>query len=161
MLMDRGRATQTALAVALLFVGYAVGRAADPVPADASIPPVVAEVIQGPDGDGRVFELRTYTATEGKHEALLARFRDHTLGLFEKHGMTNVGYWTPQDAPGSGNTLVYVLAHASREAATASWRAFGADPEWQTVYAASREDGPLIADLTRVYLDPTDFSPVR
>ncbi|MEM7414594.1 MAG: NIPSNAP family protein [Gemmatimonadota bacterium] len=158
--MDRNRAVATG--VALLFVGFAVGRATAPEPADAALPPVVAEVIESlPDADDRVFELRTYTAAEGKHEALLTRFRDHTLDLFEKHGMTNIGYWTPQDAPESGTTLVYVLAHASREAATASWRAFGADPEWQTVYAASREDGPLISGLERVYLDPADFSPMR
>src|SRR5690606_10534857 len=72
----------------------------------------------------RVFELRTYTAPEGKLDALNTRFRDHTLGFFEKHGMTNVGYWMPTEGPEAGNTLVYLLAHDSREAARESWAAF-------------------------------------
>ena len=109
----------------------------------------------------QVFELRTYTAADGKHEALLSRFRDHTLRIFEKHGMTNVGYWTPQDPPGSDNTLVYLLAHPSRAAADENWQAFIADPEWQGVFEASRSDGPLIEGLQRTFLDPTDFSPMR
>ena len=109
----------------------------------------------------QVFELRTYTAAEGKFDDLLARFRDHTLRIFEKHGMTNVGYWTPQDEPLSTNTLIYVLAHPSREEAEQSWRDFSSDPEWQSVAEESQRDGRLIAGLERVFLDPTDFSPIR
>ena len=109
----------------------------------------------------QVFELRTYTAAEGKFDDLLARFRDHTLRIFEKHGMTNVGYWTPQDEPLSANTLIYVLAHPSREEAEQSWRDFSSDPEWQSVAEESQRDGRLIAGLERVFLDPTDFSPMR
>ena len=109
----------------------------------------------------QVFELRTYTAAEGKFSDLLARFRDHTLRIFEKHGMTNVGYWTPQDEPLSANTLIYVLAHPSREEAEQSWRDFSRDPEWQSVAEESQRDGRLIAGLERVFLDPTDFSPMR
>ncbi len=109
----------------------------------------------------QVFELRTYTAAEGKQDDLLARFRNHTLRIFEKHGMTNVAYWTPQDEPLSDNTLIYVLAHPSREAADAAWRAFGSDPEWQQVAEESQRNGRLIAGLERVYLEPTDFSPMR
>src|SRR3989442_11514410 len=70
----------------------------------------------------RVFEIRTYTAAEGKLDALHARFRDHTLALFKKHGMTSVGYFKPQDAPFKQNTLIYILAHPSREAAAKNWR---------------------------------------
>ena len=109
----------------------------------------------------QVFELRTYTAAEGKFDDLLARFRDHTLRIFEKHGMTNLGYWTPQDEPLSANTLIYVLAHPSREEAEQSWRDFSSDPEWQSVAEESQRDGRLIAGLERVFLDPTDFSPMR
>jgi hypothetical protein len=109
----------------------------------------------------QVFELRTYTAAEGKFDDLLARFRDHTLRIFEKHGMTNVGYWTPQDEPLSANTLIYVLAHPSREEAEQSWRDFSSDPEWQSVAEESQRDGRLIVGLERVFLDPTDFSPMR
>lgn len=105
--------------------------------------------------------MRTYTAAEGKFEDLLARFRDHTLRIFEKHGMTSVGYWTPQDEPLSENTLIYVLAHASREAAQESWSNFRTDPEWQRVAEESRRDGRLITNLDSVFLDPTDFSPMR
>ena len=109
----------------------------------------------------QVFELRTYTAAEGKFDDLLARFRDHTLRIFEKHGMTNVGYWTPQDEPLSTNTLIYVLAHPSREEAEQSWRDFSSDPEWQSVAEESQRDGRLIVGLERVCLDPTGFSPMR
>src|SRR2546430_10531384 len=82
---------------------------------------------------GKVFEMRTYTTNEGKLDALLARFRDHTTRLFEKHGMTNIGYWVPKDEPLSKNTLIYILAFPSREAAQKSWAAFRSDPEWQKV----------------------------
>ena len=109
----------------------------------------------------QVFELRTYTAAPGRLDDLLTRFRDHTLRIFEKHGMINVGYWLPQDQPLAENTLIYLLAHPSREAADESWRAFTGDPEWQRVAEESRRDGRLIAGLERVYLDPTDFSPMR
>ncbi len=109
----------------------------------------------------RVFELRTYTAPEGKLGDLKARFRDHTMRLFELHGMTNIGYWTPQDAPNSSNTLVYILAHDSREAATASWQAFGSDPEWQQVSRESQVDGRIISNVESVFLDATDFSPIQ
>src|SRR5260370_4295183 len=76
---------------------------------------------------GRIFELRTYTTNEGKLDALQARFRDHTMRIFQKHGMTNVGYWVPEDKP---NTLIYIISHPSREAAKQNWDAFRADPEW-------------------------------
>src|ERR1041385_2931949 len=78
----------------------------------------------------RVFELRTYTTHEGKLDALNARFRNHTTRIFQKHGMTNVGYWVPQDKP---NTLIYIISHASRDAAKQNWDAFRNDPEWQKV----------------------------
>ena len=109
----------------------------------------------------QIFELRTYTAAEGQFDHLLARFRDHTLRIFEKHGMTNIGYWTPQDDPQSGNTLIHILAHDSREAAQKSWRDFSSDPEWQSVAEESQRAGRLIAGLERVFLNATDFSPMR
>ena len=109
----------------------------------------------------KVFELRTYTAPEGKLPNLLARFRDHTLGFFEKHGMENVGYWVPADAPASGNTLIYILAHDSREAAAKSWDAFRADPEWLRVREESQVDGPITSNVASVFMDATDFSPMQ
>ena len=109
----------------------------------------------------RVFELRTYTAPEGKLVNLQARFRDHTTDLFERHGITNIGYWTPQDEPNSSNTLVYIIAHDSREAAAASWDAFRSDPEWRRVSRESQVDGRILNGVESVFLDPTDFSPIQ
>ena len=109
----------------------------------------------------RVFELRTYTAPEGKLPNLQARFRDHTMRIFENHGMTNIGYWTPQDEPNASNTLIYIISHDSREAAAASWDAFRADPEWQTVSRESQVDGRIVSGVVSVFLDPLDFSPIQ
>ena len=109
----------------------------------------------------RVFEIRTYTAADGKLDALHARFRDHTLALFKKHDMTNVGYFKPQDAPLKQNTLIYILAHPSREAAAKNWQAFHDDPEWQKVKAASETEGPLTTKIESVFADPTDYSPMK
>lgn len=111
--------------------------------------------------DERVYELRTYVANPGKLEALLARFRDHTFRLFEKHGMENVGYWVPlAKEDGADTTLIYLLAHRSREAAKASFAAFGKDPEWQAARKASEEGGKLLAQPPEsVFLEATDYSP--
>ena len=109
----------------------------------------------------KVYELRTYTATPGNLDKLLTRFRDHTMRIFEKHGMTNIGYWIPADEAESGNTLIYILAHDSMEAAARSWQAFGADPEWQRVNEESNADGPILQSVVRKYMTPADFSPMR
>jgi hypothetical protein len=109
----------------------------------------------------RVFELRTYTAPEGKLPELHARFRNHTMRIFEKHGMKNVGYWVPQDAPTRDNTLIYIISHQSRDAAKKSWAAFGADPEWQKVARESQINGKIVAGITSVYMDPADYSPIK
>jgi NIPSNAP len=109
----------------------------------------------------RVFELRTYTAPEGKLPNLQARFRDHTRRIFEKHGMTSVGYWVPQDAPDSQNTLIYIISHASREKAKENWAAFGADPEWKKVSEESQKDGRIVTKVVSVFMDATDYSPIK
>jgi hypothetical protein len=109
----------------------------------------------------RVFELRTYTAPEGKLDALNARFRDHTLRLFQRQGMTNVGYFVPQDAPRSQNTLIYLLAHKDRETAKQSWAAFSADPDWQAARKASEADGRITERVESIFLDATDYSPMK
>ena len=107
-----------------------------------------------------VYELRTYTTPEGKLPNLLARFRDHTMRIFEKHGMTNVGYWVPQDSPGSDDTLIYIISHDSRDAAQKSWSDFGADPEWERVAEESQRNGRILTNVDRVFMDATDFSPM-
>ena len=129
-------------AAALFFCGIAVGRAFQPA-------------------SSKVYEMRTYTAAEGKFDAVNARFRDHTLKLFEKHGMKNVGYWTPSEGPLVGTTLVYILEHSSREAARASWAAFSKDPEWQKAKAASEVDGRIVAKAESVFLTATEYSPIK
>jgi hypothetical protein len=106
-----------------------------------------------------VYELRIYHAYEGKLDDLLARFRDHTMKLFEKHGIKNVAYWTPTDEPLKGKTLVYMLAHPSREAATANWQSFRDDPDWQSVRDKSEANGKLVEKIDSTYLALTDFSP--
>ncbi|MSU49128.1 MAG: NIPSNAP family protein [Opitutus sp.] len=107
----------------------------------------------------RVYEMRTYTTLPGRLPALLARFRDHTLKIFESHGMVNVGYWVPADAKDNpDNTLIYVLEHKSREAAAASWKAFRVDPAWQAAQKKSEADGKIVAKVDFVFLSATDFS---
>jgi hypothetical protein len=109
--------------------------------------------------ESSVFELRVYTTAPGKLPELLARFRDHTVKLFEKHGIRNVAYWTPVDEPGRSNTLIYVLQHASREAAAASWKAFQDDPDWKSVKEKSEANGKLVDKIDSTYMALTDFSP--
>jgi hypothetical protein len=132
------------LSVALLLgAGAPTALAADPAPA------------------ARVFEIRTYYTFPGRLEALHKRFREHTLKMFEKHGMTNVAYWTPQDSPGKENTLVYVVSHASREQAKANWAAFIADPEWKKIAEDSQKDGKIVEKIESVFVDATDYSPLK
>lgn len=104
-----------------------------------------------------VYEMRTYFAAPGKLAALQARFRDHTVRLFEKHGITNVGYWLPVE--NADLRLVYLLSYPSREAREASWKAFQADPDWVAAKAASERDGKLVAKAEALFLSPADYSP--
>jgi hypothetical protein len=108
-----------------------------------------------------VFEIRTYTTADGKLPDLHARFRNHTMRIFEKHGMTNIGYFAPQDGPLAQNTLIYVIAHESREAAVKNWAAFRADPEWQKVNADSNANGQIVLKVESVFADATDYSPLK
>jgi|SRR5450759_2832267 hypothetical protein len=125
------------------------------IAASMAIPSAVAQK------PGRVFELRTYTCNEGKLPDLLARFRNHTTKIFEKHGMTNIAYWVPQDSPAHQNTLVYVIAHASRDAAVQNWKDFSSDPEWKKVQADSEANGKIVSKVESVFMDPADFSPMQ
>lgn len=126
-----------------LGIGLHAARAADPQPA------------------ARVFEIRTYYTFPGRLEALHKRFREHTMKMFEKHGMTNVAYWTPQDSPGKDDTLVYVISHESREAAKRNWAEFSADPEWQKIAADSQKDGKIVERVESVFVEATDYSPLK
>lgn len=106
----------------------------------------------------RVFEMRTYTTHDGKLDDLQARFRNHTVKFFEKHGMTNIGYWVPREQP---NTLVYILAYPSREAATKAWDGFRKDEGWVAARAASEVGGPIVAKVQSVFMDPANFSAIK
>jgi hypothetical protein len=108
--------------------------------------------------DTTVYELRTYTTHDGKLPDLHKRFRDHTMKIFERVGMKNVIYWTPEDTE---NTLVYVIAHKSRKAADDSWAAFRDDPEWKKAFADSRKDGPIVMKVEKQFLTATDYSPMK
>ncbi len=138
-------------AVVLVGVGILVGWCAKPVQAE-------------PEQPGFVYELRTYTTDPGRLPALHARFRDHTLKLFTKHGMKNVIYLTPVDAEGKpvDNKLVYLLAHKSQAAAKASFETFRNDPEWKAAREASEADARILAKPpeSQFYV-PTDYSPMK
>ena len=142
------RNTLVALGLVVFGLGFAAGQFAD------------FEPVASAQGE-KIFEMRTYTSHPGRLDALNARFRNHTTRIFEKHGMTNVGYWTPQEAPLSENTLVYILAHDSRDAAQASWDAFRADPEWSQVAEESQRDGRIVQGVDVLWLEATDYSLIK
>jgi hypothetical protein len=146
--MLRSKVVLIALLPAVFACGFMAGRTSE-------VGALSSAQAQAP---GRVFELRTYTTNEGKLPDLHNRFRDHTTRFFEKHGMVNVGYWIPTDQP---NTLVYILAYPSREAAKKSWDAFRADPEWQKARDASEANGKIVAKVDSVFMQPTGFSAIK
>ena len=106
---------------------------------------------------GPVYEMRVYYAAPGKLEDLNARFRNNTMRIFTKHGMTNIGYWVPIDNP--ENKLIYILSYPNREARDASWKAFSADPEWQAVAKASEANGKIVTKVESTFMLTTDYSP--
>ena len=106
-----------------------------------------------------VFELRVYHTVEGRLPALLARFRDHTVSLFTKHGIVSVAYWTPTDEPLKDKTLIYVLKHPSRDEATKNWKAFQDDPDWIKVRTDSEASGKIVEKVDSTFMTMTDFSP--
>jgi hypothetical protein len=108
-----------------------------------------------------VFELRIYHANPGRMNALETLVREHTLPLFKKYGITGIAYWHPEDAPAAGSTLIYVIAHPSREDAKKNWDAFFADPEWIAAQKAASADGKLTDKIESTFMDPTDFSPIK
>ncbi len=108
----------------------------------------------------RVFEMRTYTCLPGKLETLKTRFRDHTIRIFAKHGMESIGYWIPQDER-KDTTLIYIIAHKSRAAATQNWKDFGSDPEWRKVATESEANGKIVEKVVSVFMDPADFSQIK
>ena len=107
--------------------------------------------------DTRCYEMRIYTANEGKFDELNTRFENHTCKLFEKHGLTNVGYWVPTNK--SDNRLIYVISSPDRETHNKSWKAFLNDSDWKKAYKASVKDGALVAKIDSTFLSATNYSP--
>ena len=133
-------------AAVLLFVaGYAFGDRRSAVHADSP----------------RVYELRTYHCAPGKLPDLLTRFREHTMTIFERHGMHNVAYFLPTDEPLKDNALTYIISHESRAQADQNWKEFNADPEWQKVRAASEANGKIVEKVDREFMVAADFSPMK
>jgi hypothetical protein len=121
---------------------------------------IAAEMLaEGAGSDETVYELRIYHLNEGKQPLILERFRTKETKIFERLGMHGVGYWVPTDEPLAGRTLVYMLRHKSRAAATESWVKFKVDPEWLAVKAESEKDGAFVAKSESTFLKLTDFSP--
>jgi hypothetical protein len=136
--------------LAIVAVAFAAGFAARGV--------VPGESIAHAQAKGKVYELRIYTVPDDKLAALHARFKNHTMRIFQKHNMSNVAYFKPQDAPKSQNSLIYLISHPSRAAATENWAAFRKDPEWQKV---SQESGVGPVTVESIFMDPTDYSPLK
>ena len=109
-----------------------------------------------PNSFAEIYELRTYTSHEGKLKSVLNRFENHTMSLFEKHGIRNVGYWVSED---QDNTLIYIVAHESRDSAKQSWKSFISDPEWKEARTASLVEGPIVDKIESLYMNKTPFSP--
>jgi hypothetical protein len=143
--MARKQLVQGAMLAGVFLAGFAVRG-------------LVLEPVAHAQAAHKVYELRTYVVPEDKLAALNTRFRDHTMRMFQKHGIANVAYFTPQDPAKSKNTLIYLISHPSRQAADQNWLAFGKDPEWQKIAADSGVPRPTI---TREFLDPTDYSPMK
>jgi hypothetical protein len=141
---------QVSKAVALIGLGFGLCWTMQSLKADSQTPAMV-------------YELRTYISGPGRLPALHARFRDHTLKLFEKHGIKNIIYMTPVDNDGKpvDNKLVYLIAHKSQEAAKASFAAFRQDPEWIAARDASEKDGKIVSLLESQFFVPTDYSPLK
>jgi hypothetical protein len=138
------RLTAGSAAACVLFVGRAWG-VADEKTAQAD----------------KVFEMRTYICHDGKLDDLNRRFRDVTTRLFERHGIENVGYWVPTEGDAARNTLVYILAHPSREAARENFKKFGADSDWREAVAASERNGKIVKEIKSVFMKPTDYSKIK
>lgn len=145
------RLTLMLFVLALLSCGFALGR----------ISRAETETVVNAEEKNRVFEIRTYTTEAGRLDALHNRFRQHTTKLFERHGMTNIGYWVPQEGPQAQNTLIYVLAYPNREAAKKSWEGFRNDPEWVQAKTKSEESGKIVSKVESVFVSATDYSPMK
>lgn len=109
----------------------------------------------------RAYEMRIYTANEGKLDELEDRFRNYTTALFEEHGIENVGYWIPDDPERSHNTLIYIISYENRDVAQERWDAFYYSTEWQEIAERTNANGNLVQSVESVFMTPTDYSPLQ
>ena len=110
----------------------------------------------------QTFELRTYTQLPGRNPAILARFRDHTMKIFKHHGIKNIAYFTTiEKDPAAQSQLVYLISHASQDAAKENWTGFINDPKWKKVAADSEKDGKIVEKIESVFMTPTAFSTIH
>ena len=145
------RAWLTAMAVAVALIGAATLRIGAQEKKEARIAAPARE---------RLFELRVYTAADGKFEDMQKRFRDHTAALFKKHGMEIVGFWVPTDEK-KKDQLVYILAYPDEAARKASWDSFAKDPDWIKAKTESEKNGKVVAKVESTYMKPADYSPMK
>ena len=120
-----------------------------------------------------IYEMRIYYTYEGRFDNILSRFENHTVKLFEKHGFTNVGYWTTDKKDsvsfadefifenGGKPALVYIVSFQNMDIRNKSWDKFINDPEWKKVYEESILDGPIVEKIEQVFLNPTNFSKLK
>jgi hypothetical protein len=113
---------------------------------------------QAQDSSG-VYELRIYHTAPGKLPDLLTRFREHTIKIFDQHGMKSIAYWVPIDEPEKSNTLIYILYHPSREAAAANWKSLQDDPNWKSVKEKSEANGKIVEKVDSTFMSLANFSP--
>ena len=106
-----------------------------------------------------IYEMRSYHAAPGKMDALNRRFREHTCDIFERHGMTVVGFWTPEGK--EQELLIYILGFEDADHMSRCWESFRGDEEWKKVRAESEVDGELATKYESVVLVPTDYSAIR
>lgn len=107
-----------------------------------------------------IYEYRVYEAMPGKLQNVVARFRDHTTKIFERHGIKNIGYWT-SDVGDFSDRLIYIVAFENAEQREKAWNSFRSDPEWNKVRAESEVDGLIVKRVSNSLLTPTDFSPLK
>ena len=107
-----------------------------------------------------IHELRIYHCIPGRLPKLLERFEKATLGIWARHGIRQAGFWTVAIGP-TNLALYYLIAWESLADREKKWTAFMADPEWQAKRAESERDGPIIAKVESMILQPTSFSSVK
>ena len=88
---------------------------------------------------------------------ILARFENITFGIFERHSIKVIGFWTKKDV----NELVYICEFDSEDTMNTAWDAFRADPDWATAKAETESKGPIVSEVISETLSPTSFSPIR